>query len=452
MQRLSGAHLFNDLHRRKRTIATLAKLRSMKRSQELNREGSKLMPKGAVDEIFIDRAKGSHIWDVDGNEYVDYKLGSGPVILGHGNPAVLKRVHEYDARGLSYALSNPMEIVLAKKIKSLVPCAEMIRYFVSGTEATMHAIRMARAYTKKDKVLKFEGHYHGAHDYVLFATEPESKGKARPAPDSQGIPDALKKLVMVSQWNDFDAVEKTVKSEPDNNIAAIITEPVMSNAGVIPPLQGYLDFLKELCDKNNIVLIFDEVKTGFRVSEGGAQQLFGVNPHIATFAKALGNGYPISAVAGLEEIMGEYGARDVIPQGTYARNPVSLAAADATLEEIKKGRVHPRIEKFGNALMKGIREILYDAKMDALVQGYPSMFQVFFTKRDRIYNNRDFLDCDMKSFTKLQQRILAKGILRDESSSEPFYTCAAHGKDDLEQTLQAFEAGLRSSLHSKKKK
>jgi glutamate-1-semialdehyde 2,1-aminomutase len=362
-------------------------------------------------------------------------------------------VHEYDTRGLTYGLSNPMEIALARKIKSLVPCAEMIRYFVSGTEATMHAIRIARAYTKKEKVLKFEGHYHGSHDYVLFATEQDSKNIpiTKPQPDSLGIPDSLKKLIMVNQWNDFDGIEKTVKNGADD-IAAIITEPIMANAGVIPPLQGYLDLLKELCDKNNIVLIFDEVKTGFRVSEGGAQKLLGVKPHMATFAKALGNGYPISAVTGLEEIMGEYGTRDVIPQSTYARNTVSLAAADATLEEIKKGYVHSHIVKFGNALMKGIREILYDMKIDALVQGYPAMFQVLFTKRDRVRNYRDLLECDQKSFTKLQGKILTKGILLDESNSEPFYTCAAHDKDDLEQTLKAFEASLRISVpHARKR-
>jgi glutamate-1-semialdehyde 2,1-aminomutase len=219
----------------------------------------------------------------------------------------------------------------------------------------------------------------------------------------------------------------------------------MANAGVIPPMQGYLDFLKELCEKNNIALIFDEVKTGFRVAEGGAQQLLGVEPHIATFAKAMGNGYPISAVTGLEGVVGKYGTRDVIPQSTYARNLASLAAADATLEEIKKGHVHRRIQKFGNALIKGIQDILYDRKVDALVQGYPSLFQLYFTKRDRIRNYRDMLECDQELFAKLQSQMMKRGILLDEGNTEPFYTSAAHSKNDLRQTLEAFEASLRSA-------
>jgi glutamate-1-semialdehyde 2,1-aminomutase len=250
----------------------------MKLSKKLQRKASRLMPNGLTDSIFVNNARGSHIWDVDGNEYIDYKLGWGPIIL---------------------------------------------------------AIRIARAYTKKDKVLKFEGHYHGAHDYTLFSVEPSSRtAPAQQEPDSLGIPSALKKLLIINQWNDFHSVEKTIKKAGDN-IAAIITEPIMANAAVIPPLKGYLDFLREICEKNDIVLIFDEVKTGFRVSKGEAQQLFGVKPHITTFTKALGNGYPISAVVGLAEIMQKYATEEVIAQSTYGRNLVSLAAADATLDEIK---------------------------------------------------------------------------------------------------------------------
>jgi len=416
----------------------------MKRSKELGKKASKFMPTGAADSIFIENAKGSHIWDVDGNEYIDFKLGWGPVILGHSHPAVQKNVHEYDNKGICYALGNTLEIEVAKKIKSLVPSAEMIRFFVSGTEATMHAIRIARAYTKREKIVKFEGHYHGTHDYALFSVEPKyhfSPGK--PEPNCLGIPDSLNKLVIVDQWNDFDSIEKTVKKEA-TSIAAIITEPIMANNSVIPPRQGYLRFLKELCEENDIVLIFDEVKTGFRVSKGGAQQLFGVKPHLTTFAKALGNGYPISAVVGLEDIMRKYATNDVILyQSTYARNPVSLAAAEATLDKIKKGDVHPNIKKVGIALMKGIREILKDEKMyDVIVQGYPSMFQLLFTKQDRVYNYRDFITCNTDLFKKLQGRLLERGILLDEYNSEAWYISDSHNLSDVEQTLEAFQASL----------
>ena len=371
-------------------------------------------------------------------------MGWGPIILGHSDTAVQKNVHEYDNKGICYALGHPLEIAVAKKIKSLVPSAEMIRFFVTGTEATMHAIGIARAYTKKERIVKFECHYHGTHDYALFSVEPNPRtAPGKPQPNCWVIPNALKELVVVEQWNDFDAVEKTIRKSA-SNIPAIITEPIMTNNAVIPPREGYLHFLKELCEKNDIVLIFDEVKTGFRVAEGGAQQLFGVKPHLSTFAKALGNGYPISAVVGLEDIIRNYANnRVILYQSTYARNPVSLAAADATLDQIKKMYVHSNIGKIGNALMKGILEILNDMKMyDVIVQGYPSMFQLLFTKQDRVYNYREFVKCNRGLFTKLQERLLEKGVMLDEYNSEAWYTSASHNRSHLEQTLEAFQASL----------
>src|SRR5918992_1043641 len=387
-------------------IITMSKLSDMKLSKKLQHKASRLMPDGVANSIFVKKARGSHIWDVDGNEYIDYRLGWGPVILGHGHRSVQKKVHEYDKNGICYALDNPLEITVGQKIKSLVPGAEIIRYFVTGTEATMHAIRIARAFTKKDRVLKFDGHYHGANDYALFSVDPSPHSPLdKPQPASQGIPNALKELVIISQWNDFNAVEKAIKKEASNT-AAIITEPIMANAAVIPPLDGYLAFLKELCEKNDDLLIFDEVKTGFRVAKGGAQQLFGVKPHMTTFAKALGNGYPISAVV--------------------------------TLDEIKRAHVHSNIEKFGNALIKGMREVLQDKGIEnAIIQGYPSMFQVLFTKQGAVNNYRDFLSCNNDQFSKLQECLMTKGIMLDENNSEPLYTSVAHNNNDLKNTLEA---------------
>lgn len=420
---------------------------STKRSEKLKQKPAKFLPDGVADSILLDNAQGSHIWDVDGNEYIDYNLGSGSVILGHSYPAVQDRVHEYDKKGVIYGFDTPLEITIAEKIESIVPSAEMIRFYVSGTETTMHAIKIARAYTGKEKILKFEGQYHGVHDYVSFSTAPSAespRGKAQP--DSIGIPKAVQKLTLVNQWNDFDAVEKTIRKE-SNNIAAIITEPVMANAAVIPPQDGYLKFLKELCDKNDIVLIFDEVKTGFRISKGGAQELFGVKPHLTALAKSFGNGYPISAVVGLREIMKDNANRKILHQGTYARNPVSLAAADATIDEISKGHVHRNIERFGAALMKGITDILHDRKVDGIVQGYPSMFQVLLTKQDSVNNYREFLKCDREFSTKLQERLLKKGVM----FGEPSFTCASHDNEDLQQTLEAFDASLQDSASSRSK-
>jgi len=412
----------------------------LKNSSRLQRAASKLMPEGTTDEIFAGKAQGSRIWDVDGNEYIDYKLGYGPVILGHSNPDVQDRVHEYDRNGVIYGMDHPLEIDVARKIKSLMPGAEMVRYFVTGTEATMNAIKIARANTGKEKIIKFEGQYHGFHDYVSFSTEPKPKSKkGTPQPDFRGIPRALQKLVIVKEWNDFDAVEKAAKK---SDIAAIITEPIMANSSVIPPQEGYLKFLKELCDKNGIVLIFDEVKTGFRVARGGAQELFRVRPHLTALAKSFGNGYPISAVVGIEEIMGKYASREILSQGTYARNPVSLAAADATMDAMLEGSVHSRIEKFGSALVKGIKDILADKKLDVMVQGYASMFQMLFTEQEQVRTYREFSRCDQDRFEKFQQSILKKGVMIDDSNSEPFYTSAAHDHSDLQTTLEAIEAGL----------
>lgn len=398
--------------------------------------------------IFIENAKGSHLWDVDGNEYIDYRLGFGPVILGHSYPSVHDRIHKYDEKGIIFALDNPLEVSVAEKVRKFVPSAEMVRFSVSGTEATMHAIRIARGYTNREKMIKFEGQYHGAHDYSLFSTEPPfDSPKGVPFPSSLGIPKALKDLVILQEWNDFESIEKTV-SRQGEDIAAIICEPVMGNAAVIPPSPGYLKFLKELADKHGIVLIFDEVKTGFRLARGGAQELLGVKPHLSAFAKSLANGYPVSMIAGLQEIMDLVGPKKVAHGGTYAGNPISMAAAEATLDELEAGNVHESINKFGSKLIKGILEILEDKHVEGVVQGYPGMFQVLFTKLPKVRNYRDLSSCDFELFARLQLELLKQGIMFDEDNGEPLFTCYSHSDEDLEKTLQAFDTALPVALKS----
>jgi glutamate-1-semialdehyde 2,1-aminomutase len=399
--------------------------------------------------IFIDRAEGSHLWDVDGNDYIDYRLGFGPVILGHSYPAVHDRIHRYDERGIIFALDNPLEVSVAERVRRLVPSAGMVRFSVSGTEATMHAMRIARGYTGREKVVKFEGQYHGSHDYALFSTEPPfDSPRGMSFPSSLGIPRAISKLVIVVEWNDFDSIEKAV-SKSGKEIAAIICEPVMGNAAVIPPAPGYLKFLKELADRHGIVLIFDEVKTGFRLAPGGAQQLFGVKPHLSTFAKSLANGYPVSLICGKEEIMNVVGPKKVAHGGTYAGNPISMAAAEATLDEIETGKVHQKIEKFGSRMIKGIRDILRDKHVDGVVQGYPGMFQVLFTVEEEVRNYRDLRSCDFELFARLQFDLLQRGIMFDEDNGEPLFTSYSHSQSDLEKTLTGFEDSLQVALVSK---
>ncbi len=436
---------------------------SLKNSILLHSKAKKVMPGGVSSNarlwydicpiygpcsIFIEKAKGSHMWDVDGNQYIDYRLGFGPVILGHADPFVKKRIREYDRKGTIFAFDTALEIQVANKFRSFVPSAEMIRFSVSGTEATMHALRIARGYTGKEKVVKFEGHYHGGHDYLLFSTASGvSKVVGKPHPTSLGIPKALEKLIIVNEWNDFESIEKTIKKHA-KEIAAIITEPVMGNAAAIPPKKGYLKHLKDLCEKNNIVLIFDEVKTGFRLSKGGAQQLFGVKPHLSTFAKSMANGYPISAIVGLREIMEYVGSKKVFHGGTYAGHPISLVATDVTLDQMKNGKVHNKIENFGKTLMKGIQDIFHDRKMHTVVQGFPSMFQYVFTEKE-IYNYRDLMDTNLDLYSRLQYLLFNKGIIFDENIIEPIFTSAVHTKEDLTKTLEAIDECLPIVLKSK---
>ncbi len=386
--------------------------------------------------IFVKKAFGSRIIDVDNNEYIDYRLGFGPVILGHSFPAIHKAVHTADEKGLVYALDNEMEIKVAKKIQSIVPCAERIRFTNSGTESTMTALRIARGYTKKEKVIKFEGHYHGHHDYLLFSTHHCSHGIYKEQ-SSIGIPTVIKNLIYVEEWNDFSGVEKTIKKH-HKDIAAIIFEPVMANATVIPPEPGFLKHLRELCDKYNIVMIFDEVKTGFRLDIGGAQKLFKVTPDLATFAKSLGNGYPIACVAGKKEIMSVIRKGGVFHGGTYAANPVSLTAANATLDFMKRKNIHSYIFSYGKKLMRGIFEIFADYKIEGIVQGFPSMFQFMFTNKEKIKNYDELLYCDFKKFAKIHTPLLKNGVMLDEDPEEPMYICYSHNKKDLNETLNAF--------------
>ncbi len=391
--------------------------------------------------IFADKAKGSHIWDVDGNKYIDYRLGFGPVILGHSHPAVRDAVHRAENKGQIFALNNELEIAVAKKIISMVPCAEKIRFANSGTEATMATLRVARGYTKKDKIVKFAGHYHGTNDYLLYSTEvPFGWPLSRPIASSLGIPSLLKELIIIEEWNNFQSIEQTLRKH-HKEIAAVICEPVMGNAAVIPPMHGYLQHLRELCTKYDVLLIFDEVKTGFRLAPGGAQQYFKVTPDLGAFAKSLGNGYPIAAIAGRSEVMDMIGAKKVFHGGTYSSNPVSLTAASATLDLLKKGHVYDHIGSYGTRLMQGIAKLFRDYKIPGLVQGFPGMFQFLFIDHDvNTYN--DLKDADMQQFANLHTHLLRHGVMLDEDNEEPIFISASHTNKDLQHTLTTMAHGF----------
>jgi len=395
-------------------------------------------PIGTPCTIFIDKARGARIWDVDGNDYIDYRLGYGPVILGHGYPRITRVVNRAQKEGAVYALGNELEIELAKKIIELVPCAEMTRFANSGTESTMVAVRIARGYTKKDKIIKFEGAYHGAYDYMLYSTDsPFTAPRRKPYPMSWGIPKGIDKYVLIEEWNNFSSIEQTVRKH-HKDVAAIICEPVMGNAGCIPPRPGYLKHLRELCDKYGILLIFDEVKTGFRLALGGAQEVFNVIPDIACFAKSLGNGYPIAAVTGPEEIMSVVGPGKVLHGGTYSANPIAMAAGLATLDVLERKQVHEHIGKFGKRLMRGISAVFTDARMPHVIQGFPSMFQFFFTEKNGIWSYRDLEACDRNLYASLHVELLKHGVMIDEDNEEVIFTSFAHHSQELNETLAAF--------------
>ncbi|HEC92954.1 MAG TPA: aminotransferase class III-fold pyridoxal phosphate-dependent enzyme, partial [Candidatus Atribacteria bacterium] len=379
--------------------------RSIK-SNELFKEALSVMPAGVTSNfraweksIVAKRAYKGHIVDVDGKDYIDYRLGFGPVILGHGYPKITKKILEVLSEGNDYAFTTELEIKVAKKMKKMCPCIDLVRFVNSGTEATMHAIRVARAYTGKEKIIKFEGHYHGMYDYMLFSTYPSPSAVGVindpiKVQATSGIPSCIKDLVITLPWNNFEAIEKVAKREA-NNVAAIITEPVMGNMNSIMPKEGYLKHLKEVTEDNDILLIFDEVKTGFRMAEGGAQEIYNVKPDLACYAKAMGNGFPVGAFGGIKEIMELIGPEGVAHGGTFTGNAVSMAAVDATLEEISGAKVIESINDFGNNLIKGIGEVMEDNNINYTIQGFPGMFGFFFTELEEVRQLRDIKYCDM---------------------------------------------------------
>lgn len=400
--------------------------------------------------IFIERASEGHVWDVDKNEYIDYRLGFGPVILGHGYPPVEEAIRKASLNGSVYGLDNELEVEVAEQIVSAVPCAELVRFSVTGTEATMHTIRVARAYTKRDIIIKFTGHYHGSHDYLLYSAQHtpfEYVGKGYPM--SKGIPKAINKLVISVRWNDPVRITEVMKAYK-GKIAAIITEPIMGNAAAIMPQPGYLGLLKELCDQYDSLLIFDEVKTGFRTALGGAQELYNVTPHLATFAKSVSNGYPLSVITGQREIMELYGPGKVAQGGTYAGNPISLAAAKSTLEVLNKPGTYAKLNSYGRKLMRGISKVFSENSVGASINGVPTMFQyaLFKGMPQQLTHYYDLKESDTALFTKLQYELMKQGVLVDEDYEECIFTCLAHNNADLEKTLEAFAIAVPAAKTS----
>ena len=391
----------------------------------------------------VKRARGAHLWDVSGRDYIDYLLGSGPNFLGHSHPAVVRAVTEQLENGTTYFLVNEPAIRLADEICRAVACAEQVRFTSTGNEATFFALRVARAFRHRDKIMKFEGGYHGSHDYALMSQTPRSpKAFPAPMPDSAGIPHVIEGEVLIAPYNDLATVDALLAVHADS-LAAVIVEPFQR---VIPPAEGFLQGLRRLTERYGIPLIFDEVVTGFRFAYGGAQELYGVTPDLATFGKIIGGGFPLAAVAGRADIMQCFDPRTVgtgifvSQSGTLNGNPVAAAAGLASLAALREPGMYERVRAIGGALMTGLADLVKTLGITAQVVGHPTVFDVFFTDTP-IVDYRATLTNDVAKLKRFNEACLQRGVLKGGSK---IYVSCAHTEADVERTLAVFKDALTS--------
>jgi glutamate-1-semialdehyde 2,1-aminomutase len=421
------------------------------KSKILYEKAQKLMPGGVNSPVrafkpypfFTAYAKGSKLYDVDGNVYIDYCLAYGPLILGHAHPRIIEAVKEQLEKGTMYGTPTEGEVKLAELIIDAVPCVEMIRLVNTGTEATMHAIRAARGYTGRDKIVKFEGCYHGAHDYVLVKAG--SGVTTFGAPTSLGVPEDTVRNTIVLPFNDLESFEKAIQQNRDE-IAAVIIEPVIGNAGVILPKDGYLQEIRKITEEEGIVLIFDEVITGFRLALGGAQEYYGVIPDMATLGKIIGGGFPIAAYGGKREIMELVSPLGKIYQAsTFSGNPISVTAGLTTLNILleNKDAIYESLERAGNKIKRGLLDIVEDVGITAQINGIASMFQIFFTDHP-VLNYEDARRSDKDRFMQYQRQLMKRGVFIPPSQFETCFISTAHTDEDLTKTLEAMESAIRA--------
>ena len=438
-----------------------------KHEQELLDKASKYLPGGSLGNLtfsgkhamVIERAKGSRVWDFSGNEYVDYLLGSGPMVLGHANKRINNAIATYLDRGSSYFVENEPAILLAEELCEAIPCADKVRYATSGTEATFNCLRIARAYKKRDKILKFEGGYHGMHDYAVQSLYPGSRRTVAesissntvdlpdyptPIPDVPGIPKETTDSVLIAPFNDLETTAEIIHKHR-NELAAVIVEPMQR---IIPPKAGFLEGLRKITEENDILLIFDEVVTGFRLAYGGAQEYYGVIPDLMATAKIAGGGTPLSIIAGREDIMDLYNASSseqdyVLQVGTFAANPVSCVAALETIHQMREPGVYEQMFSTGNRLRKTLADLLSNAEIPHQIIGEDVLFDVFFTDRT-ISNYRDTLFAANETFekenrSKWNTTLLENGVLK---GGNKMYIGYCHNQDDIEHTVQAFKKAI----------
>jgi glutamate-1-semialdehyde 2,1-aminomutase len=396
------------------------------------------------DYAFIVReGRGSHIWDISGNEYIDYLLGSGPMVVGHAHTKVIAAAEEAMRKGSTFFTQNSYAIELAERIVEAVPCADQVRYTSTGTEATSYALRVARAFTRRDKILKFEGGFHGMHDYSLMSLSPTGTLPfPAPEPSSAGIPKAVQDTVLVAPFNDIETTTDIIQKN-HNDLAAVIVEPVQR---ILAPRPGFLEGLREVTSRYDIPLIFDEVVTGFRMAYGGAQQYYGVTPDLTAIGKIVGGGFPLAAVVGRKELMDVYdaaavGPGDFLPQvGTLNGNPVAAAAGLATLEIMRAPGLYEAYWEKGGRLRNGLQQMLDEAEIPATVSGIDLMFDIYFTEAP-ITGFRSTMRADKSKNKIFDETLMEHGVFKP---SGKVYVGVCHSEEDVQKTLAAFQAGVNA--------
>ncbi len=425
------------------------------KSRVLFERATKVIPGGVNSPVryfkpypfFVESANGSKLFTNDGNVLIDYCLGYGSVFLGHANQVIGTEIKYQIDKGSLFCTPTEKELQLAEICTRIIPCAEMVRIMNTGAEAAMHSIRLARSFTNKTKLVKFEGGYHGAFDYVL-----NKAGSAAATMDyTDGILTESASKTITIPFNDIESVQKVInKKENRDDLACIIIEPVLANAGLILPEKEYLNNLRSIAKENNILLVFDEVITGFRLALGGASEFFGIRPDIAIFAKTLGNGYPISLVAGSKEIMSGFAPSGSVYQAsTFAGNPISVTAALKTLEILvnEKNTIYPKVVINCDKIVDAIRDIVHDKRLDITLNSIGSMFQLFFSDIP-IKDYSSVKSTNTESFYKLFKILLNKNIFIPPSPYETCFISTVHNEEDIEKTIDAYESALSTVMNS----
>jgi len=417
------------------------------KSKKLFEEAKKLLPGGVSSPVraikpypfYTKRANGSKITDIDDNVYIDYVMGYGPLLLGHNHPVIREAVIKQLSDGWLYGTPSELEVSLAKEIIKLYASIDMVRFVSTGTEATMGALRAARGFTGKNKFIKIEGGFHGAHDAALVKAG--SGATTLGTPDSAGVPKDFTKNTLQVPYNDIEAMTEAIEAYKDD-VAAVIMEPVLGNIGPILPEKGYLKEVRAVTKENDVILIFDEVITGFRLAMGGAQEYYGITPDMTTLGKILGGGFHIGVIGGKREIMEKISpAGPVYQAGTFNGSPVSMTAGLAMINTMKKEKVHEKVNKSGETLRKALSDVVGDLGLNYSISGVGSMFKVFFG--DLPHNYNEALKCDTDKFNIFFKKMLNDGIFLPPSQFETNFLSLAHSKEDIDKTIDAYQRNLK---------